>query len=168
MKVIYHSLRRHRRLYLWYKVVGSNPTLVRVFLCPCVGPIPILGLIPDGIIGYKNFTVVMGLIRTCNHYSKCYWRTTTSDYYIYDFHDYIYYFHQIGDHPASRAFLNSTRKKRICRLYWVRASCCLETVSNPGQVSIALLESLLDAILMFVLKARFWPTPCQKYDARAA
>ena len=50
------------------KVVGSNPTLVRVFLCPCVGPIPILGLIPDGIIGYKNFTVVLGLIRTCNHY----------------------------------------------------------------------------------------------------
>ena len=48
--------------------MGSNPTLVRVFLCPCVGPIPILGLIPDGIIGYKNFTVVLGLIRTCNHY----------------------------------------------------------------------------------------------------
>ena len=46
--------------------MGSNPTLVRVFLCPCVGPIPILGLIPDGIIGYKNFTVVLGLIRTCN------------------------------------------------------------------------------------------------------
>ena len=59
---------------------GSNPTLVRVFLCPCVGPIPILGLIPDGIIGYKNFTVVLGLTRTLNHYSKCYWRTTTSDY----------------------------------------------------------------------------------------
>ena len=27
-------------------------SLVRVFLCPCVDPIPILGLIPDGIIGY--------------------------------------------------------------------------------------------------------------------
>jgi len=31
--------------------VGSNPTLVRVFLCPCVGPIPVLGEIPDGTIG---------------------------------------------------------------------------------------------------------------------
>ena len=47
--------------------VGSNPTLVRAFLCPCVGPIPILGLIPDGIIGYKSFTVVLGLTRTWNH-----------------------------------------------------------------------------------------------------
>ena len=46
--------------------MGSNPTLVRVFLCPCVGPIPILGLIPDGIIGYKNFAVVLGLTRTWN------------------------------------------------------------------------------------------------------
>ena len=26
------------------KVVGSNPTLVGVFLCPCVGPFPFLGL----------------------------------------------------------------------------------------------------------------------------
>ena len=26
------------------KVVGSIPTLVRVFLCPCVGPIPSVGL----------------------------------------------------------------------------------------------------------------------------
>ena len=34
-----------------------------------MGPIPILGLIPDGIIGYKNFTVVLGLTRTWNHES---------------------------------------------------------------------------------------------------
>ena len=26
------------------KVVGSIPTLVRVFLCPCVGPVPSVGL----------------------------------------------------------------------------------------------------------------------------
>ena len=26
------------------KVVGSIPTLVRVFLCPCVGPFPSVGL----------------------------------------------------------------------------------------------------------------------------
>ena len=26
------------------KVVGSIPTLVRVFLCPCVGPFPLVGL----------------------------------------------------------------------------------------------------------------------------
>ena len=51
------------------KVVGSNPTLVRVFLCPCVGPILILGLISDGVIGYENFTVVSGHTRTWNHYS---------------------------------------------------------------------------------------------------
>ena len=25
-------------------VVGSIPTLVRVFLCPCVGPFPLVGL----------------------------------------------------------------------------------------------------------------------------
>ena len=35
-----------------------RPTLVRVFLCPYVVLIPILGFIPDGIIGYENFTVV--------------------------------------------------------------------------------------------------------------
>ena len=28
---------------------ASNPTLVRVFLCPCVGPLPFLGQCPDGI-----------------------------------------------------------------------------------------------------------------------
>ena len=26
------------------KVVGSIPTLVRVFLCPCLGPVPSVGL----------------------------------------------------------------------------------------------------------------------------
>ena len=54
--------------------------------------------------------------------------------------------------------------KIVLNRYWVHASRCLETISNAGQVSIA----LLDAILIFVLKARFWPPPCQKYDARAA
>ena len=33
---------------------GSNPSLVTVVLCHCVGPIPILELIPDGIIGYEK------------------------------------------------------------------------------------------------------------------
>jgi len=36
----------------------NQTTLVRVFLCPYVVLIPILGFIPDGIIGYENFTVV--------------------------------------------------------------------------------------------------------------
>ena len=39
-----------------------------------------------------------------------------------------------------------------------------KTGFEPKPSSIA----LLDAILIFVLKARFWRSPCQKYDARAA
>ena len=71
-------------------------------------------------------------------------------------------------HPASRSFLNSTRKKGLCRdrvksLLSMRKPL-LGDVSKPGQLSLA----LLDAILIFVLKARFWPSPCQKYDPRAA
>ena len=69
-------------------------------------------------------------------------------------------------HPASRSFLNSTRKKglyrnRVKALLSMRKPL-LGDVSKPGQLSLA----LLDAILIFVLKARFWPSPCQKYDPR--
>ena len=72
-------------------------------------------------------------------------------------------------HPASRAFPNLMRKKGLCRnpvksLLSICTSCCLKKVSNPGQVSI----TLLDAILIFALKARFWLSPCQKYDAHTA
>lgn len=71
-------------------------------------------------------------------------------------------------HPASRFFLNSTRKKGLCRdrvkSLLSMHKPLLGDVSNPGQLSLA----LLDAILIFVLKARFWPSPCQKYDPRAA
>ena len=35
------------------KVVGSIPTLVRVFLCPCVGPIPSVGLTLTWCMGRK-------------------------------------------------------------------------------------------------------------------
>lgn len=71
-------------------------------------------------------------------------------------------------HPASRSFLNWTRRKglyrnRVKSLLSMRKPL-LGDVSKPGQLSLA----LLDAILIFVLKARFWPSPCQKYDPRAA
>ena len=57
--------------YLLKKNPTQNPTLVRGFLCPCVGPIPTLGLIPDGIIGYENFTAsVLGLIQTWNRHCQ--------------------------------------------------------------------------------------------------
>ena len=60
-----------------------KPTLVRVFLCPCVDPIPILGLIPDGIIGYENFTVVLGPHSNFESLLLiCYWRTTAYDYHL--------------------------------------------------------------------------------------
>ena len=36
------------------KVVGSIPTLVRVFLCPCVGPFPSVGLTLTWFIWDKN------------------------------------------------------------------------------------------------------------------
>ena len=71
-------------------------------------------------------------------------------------------------HPASRSFLNWTRRKglyrnRVKSLLSMRKPL-LGDVSKPGQLSLA----LLDAILIFVLKARFWPSPCQKYDPCAA
>ena len=42
------------------KVVGSIPTLVRVFLCPCVGPFPSVGLTLTWFIwdiNLKHFTL---------------------------------------------------------------------------------------------------------------
>ena len=36
------------------KVVGSIPTLVRVFLCPCVGPFPSVGLTLTWFIWVRN------------------------------------------------------------------------------------------------------------------
>ena len=36
------------------KVVGSIPTLVRVFLCPCVGPFPSVGLTLAWFIWDRN------------------------------------------------------------------------------------------------------------------
>ena len=39
------------------KVVGSIPTLVRVFLCPCVGPVPSVGLTLTWFIWDKNIAL---------------------------------------------------------------------------------------------------------------
>ena len=39
------------------KVVGSNPTLVRVFLCPCVGPFPYVGLTLTSYMGWNISTL---------------------------------------------------------------------------------------------------------------
>ena len=39
------------------KVVGSIPTLVRLFLCPCVGPFPSLGLTLTWFIRDKNLAL---------------------------------------------------------------------------------------------------------------
>ena len=36
------------------KVVGSIPTLVRVFLCPCVGPVPSVGITLTWFIWVEN------------------------------------------------------------------------------------------------------------------
>ena len=38
------------------KVVGSIPTLVRAFLCPCVGPIPFVGLTLTWSMGWNTST----------------------------------------------------------------------------------------------------------------
>ena len=38
------------------KVVGLNPTLVRVFLCPCVGPFPSVGLTLTWYMGWNIST----------------------------------------------------------------------------------------------------------------
>ena len=39
------------------KVVGSIPTLVRVFLCPCVGPVPSVGLTLTWFIWDRNIAL---------------------------------------------------------------------------------------------------------------
>ena len=39
------------------KVVGSFPTLVRVFLCPCVGPVPSVGLTLTWFIWDRNLAL---------------------------------------------------------------------------------------------------------------
>ena len=39
------------------KVVGSIPTLVRVFLCPCVGPVPSVGLTLTWFIWDRNLAL---------------------------------------------------------------------------------------------------------------
>ena len=39
------------------KVVGSIPTLVRVFLCPCVGPVPSVGLTPTWLMWDRNLAL---------------------------------------------------------------------------------------------------------------
>ena len=53
--------------------------LVRVFLCPCVGPIPILGLIPDGIIGvsklHSSVRPHSNLESAKSQSIVCYWRS---------------------------------------------------------------------------------------------
>ena len=39
------------------KVVGSIPTLIRVFLCPCVGPFPSVGLTLTWFIWDRNLAL---------------------------------------------------------------------------------------------------------------
>ena len=39
------------------KVVGSVPTLIRVFLCPCVGPVPSVGLTLTWFIWDRNIAL---------------------------------------------------------------------------------------------------------------
>ena len=39
------------------KVVGSISTLVRVFLCPCVGPVPSVGLTLKWFIWDRNLAL---------------------------------------------------------------------------------------------------------------
>ena len=48
------------------KVVGSIPTLVRVFLCPCVGPFPSVGLTLTWFIWDKNLALHITLY-SVNH-----------------------------------------------------------------------------------------------------
>ena len=43
------------------KVVGSIPTLVRVFLCPCVGPFPSVGLTLTWFIWDRNLALHLTL-----------------------------------------------------------------------------------------------------------
>ena len=64
---------------------------------------------------------------------------------------------------SAEPFLPRRERNRVKSLLSMRKPL-LWDVSNPGQLSIA----LLDAILIFELKARFWPSLSQKYDARAA
>ena len=49
------------------KVVGSIPTLVRVFLCPCVGPFPSVGLTLAWFVWERNLALHITL------YSVNYW-----------------------------------------------------------------------------------------------
>ena len=74
----------------------------------------------------------------------------------------------VRHHPASRAFLNSMRKKGICRNH-VKSllSMCKPLLGDRFKPRLHL-DHTPDAILIFVLKARFWPSSCWKYDARAA
>ena len=53
------------------KVLGSIPTLVRVFLCPCVGPIPSVGLTLRWSMGRKLALHITLYHSTCSKY-KCY------------------------------------------------------------------------------------------------
>ena len=62
------------------KVVGSIPTLVRVFLCPCVGPFPSVGLTLTWFIWDRNlalhitlYSVNSTLIYSLKSDIKCTW-----------------------------------------------------------------------------------------------
>ena len=52
------------------KVVGSIPTLVRVFLCPCVGPFPSVGLTLTWFIWDRNLALHITLysVNSANNY----------------------------------------------------------------------------------------------------
>ena len=47
------------------KVVGSIPTLVRVFLCPCVGPVPSVGLTLTWFTWDRNLALHVTLALLC-------------------------------------------------------------------------------------------------------
>ena len=65
-------------------------------------------------------------------------------------------------HPAGRSFLNSTRKKVLHR----KSVSCLLSVRRPllgdSFKPRLTLDRTPDATLILLLKARFWPSPCQK------
>ena len=52
------------------KVVGSIPTLVRVFLCPCVGPFPLVGLTLTWFIWDRNLALHITLYSDNSSYLK--------------------------------------------------------------------------------------------------
>ena len=67
--------------------------------------------------------------------------------------------------PASRFFLNSARKK-ILRRNRVKSLLRLRKPLLGDSFKPRLdLDRTPVATLILVLKARFWPSPCQKYDA---